>query len=50
MPGLKYTLTYPDAVSVTYVRPDGELYLSYCWEWGKWVCFRSDWMPEGWVF
>jgi hypothetical protein len=50
LPGVLAESKYPDAVTVTYKRPSGVLYLSYCWQWGTWVCFCSDWMPEGWAF
>jgi hypothetical protein len=49
-PPMSYRRTYPDAVTVTYVRPMGTLYLSFCKEQGLLICFSSDWMPTGWVF
>lgn len=49
-PPLVYRWKYPDAVTATYIRPSGTLYLSYCRERGRVVCFRSDWMPAGAVF
>jgi hypothetical protein len=49
-PPVGYRRVYPDAVTVTYVRPTGVLYLSFCEERGQGVCFTSHWIPEGWVF
>jgi hypothetical protein len=49
-PPVSYTRTYPDAVTVAYERPTGTLYLSFCKEEGRLVCFSSDWMPTGCVF
>lgn len=49
-PPVSYQRTYPDAVTATYVRPTGTLYLSFCKVRGRLICFRSDWMPSGWVF
>lgn len=50
VPGVKYRFIYPDAVTATYVRTSGILYLSYCIDCGRLVCFRSDWFPSGTVF
>jgi hypothetical protein len=50
MPPLSYSERYPDAVTMTYRRPTGTLYLSFCLEKGEWVCFSSAWMPTGCVF
>ena len=49
-PPVEYKRRYPDAVTLTYIRPAGILYLSFCRENGRLVCFSSDWLPEGWVF
>ena len=49
-PPIKYQRIYRDAVTVTYTRPTGTHYLSYCRERGTWVCFGSNWMPVGYVF
>src|SRR5262245_36188325 len=49
-PPVSYQRTYTDAITVTYERPTGTLYLSFCKEQGRLVCFSSDWMPTGWVF
>jgi hypothetical protein len=50
IPPLEYQLKYHDAVTLTYARPSGVLYLSFCREGGMLVCFSSDWMPNGWEF
>jgi hypothetical protein len=49
-PPVSYQRAYPDAVTATYERPAGALYLSYCEERGRLVCFSSEWLPAGWVF
>ena len=49
-PPVSYQRTYPDAITATYERSTGTLYLSFCEERGRLVCFRSDWMPTGYVF
>jgi hypothetical protein len=49
-PPVGYRLKYPDAITATYVRPSGVLYLSFCKERGQLVCFSSDWLPQGVVF
>jgi hypothetical protein len=49
-PPISYRLKYPDAITATFVRPSGVLYLSFCREEGRLVCFSSAWMPEGWAF
>lgn len=49
-PPLSYQRTYPEAVTAVYERPAGTLYLSFCEERGRLVCFGSDWLPAGWVF
>ena len=49
-PPISYQRKYPNVITVTYERPTGTLYLSFCKEQGRLVCFRSAWMPAGWVF
>ena len=49
-PPVGYRLRYPDAITATYVRPSGVLYLSFCKERGQLVCFSSDWLPQGVAF
>lgn len=49
-PRVSYRRTYPDAITATYKRPTGILYLSFCKEQGRLLCFSSDWLPEGWEF
>lgn len=49
-PPLQFQHVYHDATTATYVRAGGVLYLSYCVEGGRRVCFTSHWMPEGCVF
>jgi hypothetical protein len=38
------------AVSMDYKRLTGNLYLSFHQVNDEWICFSSDWMPDGWVF
>jgi hypothetical protein len=47
LPSLAYRWKHPGAVTLTYVCPKGALYLSFCRHGRDWVCFSSDWMPEG---
>jgi hypothetical protein len=49
-PAIEIPRTYPDAITATYLRASGILYLSFCREGGQLVCFSSHWMPEGAVF
>jgi hypothetical protein len=49
-PPVFYTSQHDPAITVTYERGGGTLYLSFDQREGEWVCFRSDWMPTGWVF
>lgn len=49
-PPTNYCRVYPDAFTLTYARPTGTLYLSFCEEQGRFVCFSSDWLPTGVVF
>jgi hypothetical protein len=49
-PPVSYRRAYRDAITVTYVRPTGTLYLSFCTEQDRLVCFSSDWLPTGVVF
>jgi hypothetical protein len=49
-PPVRYCRTYPDAITFTYERPTGTLFLSFCREGPKLVCFSSDWLPSGWAF
>jgi hypothetical protein len=48
-PAESYERIYPDAITMTYERKTGTLFLSFCKERGRLVCFRSDWFPVGWV-
>jgi hypothetical protein len=49
-PPASYQRTYPDAITVTYEGQTGTLYLSFCKEQRRFVCFSSDWLPAGWAF
>jgi hypothetical protein len=49
-PPVSYRMMYPDAITATYERATGTLYLSFCKEQGRLVCFSSDWVPTGWMF
>jgi hypothetical protein len=49
-PPVKYRRAYSDAITVVYERPTGILYLSFCKEGSRLVCFSSDWLPAGWAF
>jgi len=49
-PPCEYTKKYDPAITVTYERGGGTLYLSYHEQQGEWVCFSSDRMPNGCVF
>jgi hypothetical protein len=46
----EYARKHDPAVTVIYERGDGTLYVSFEKKNGEWICFRSDWMPTGWVF
>lgn len=50
LPDIEFQRKYPEAITSTYNRESGTLYLSFCKEGGRSVCFCSDWMPAGWVF
>lgn len=47
--GLRSDSEYPDAITATYILPAGILFLSFCEEGGRLVCFTSVWQPDGWV-
>lgn len=50
-PGYEYEKQHDPAITVTYVRGGGTLYLSFERnKQGEWVCFSSHWMPNGAVF
>ncbi len=49
-PPYDYSRQYPDAVTAVYIRPSGTLYLSFCQQEGRSVCFSSCWLPKGWAF
>lgn len=49
-PPLDYRRTYPEAHTHVYTTPAGSLYLSFCQQRGRWVCFAANWLPEGAVF
>jgi hypothetical protein len=42
-----YLQNHKDAISVTYDYSDGKLYLSFEKRGDDWICFSSDWLPEG---
>ena len=46
-PPVNYQRSYPGAFSMTYERPSGTLYLSFCVENGQVVCFGATWLPKG---
>ncbi|HSQ58217.1 MAG TPA: hypothetical protein VLM40_21005, partial [Gemmata sp.] len=46
-PPVHYRMKYPDAVTAIYERPSGALYLAFCWEKDKLVCFSANWVPKG---
>jgi hypothetical protein len=37
---------YPEAHTVRYAAVGGQLYLAYCRQRGKWVCFRALWLAD----
>lgn len=41
---------YPEAHTAVYTQKGGRLYLSFCKQRGRWVCFAAVWQPLGWVF
>ncbi len=49
-PMVEISRKYPDAVTLTYKKPAGILYLCFSIENREWVCFSSTWHPEGWRF
>ncbi len=49
-PSLEYARQHVSAITITYKRPNGVLYLSFEKKGDEWVCFRSNWMPNGCVF
>jgi hypothetical protein len=49
-PRLSKVRTYPEAVTLVYQRASGSLYLSFCCEKGRWVCFSAQWMTKDSVF
>jgi hypothetical protein len=49
-PRLDYAKQHPSAVTLTYRRWTGTLYLSFEQVGGEWRCFSSHWMPDGSVF
>ncbi len=49
-PSLAYAEQHDPAVTLTYVRSTGALYLSFERKGDEWVCFSSCWMPNGWAF
>ena len=42
-----YVTKHDRAVTLIYERSTGRLYLSFDPVGGEWVCFSSDWMPNG---
>jgi hypothetical protein len=49
-PPLSYRRTYPEAYTTLYTCNSGTLYLSFCEQRGRWVCFRANWLPTGSAF
>ena len=49
-PDDRYCKANNPAITFIYERPSGILYLSFKQVNGAWVCFTSDWMPNGCVF
>jgi hypothetical protein len=49
-PPLDYARQHSPAITFTYFRPAGTLYLSFEQVNGEWVCFSSDWLPKGAAF
>jgi hypothetical protein len=47
---VQYTKQHEPAVSMTYVRARGVLYLAFEQKGDYWVCFSSTWMPNGMEF
>jgi hypothetical protein len=50
LPRMRERQAYPEAVTHVYQRPSGRMYLSYCREKGKSVCFSATWLSEGSMF
>jgi len=48
-PDASYAELHSPAISTTYERLSGTLYLSYEQRQGEWVCFDSFWCPNGWT-
>jgi hypothetical protein len=46
-PEVKWTKAHSPAITMTYVRSTGVLYLSFEEADGTWTCFESAWMPDG---
>jgi hypothetical protein len=46
-PPVSYKLEYPGAHTNVYAGPAGSLYLSFCRERGRWVCFSATWLEIG---
>jgi hypothetical protein len=42
-----YVKQHDPAVSCTYTRATGALYISFEQKGGQWVCFSSHWVPNG---
>jgi hypothetical protein len=38
---------YPEAHTLVLVGKGGRLYLSFCQQRGRWVCFSAGWLPDG---
>ena len=50
LPDISYVKQHSPAISATYMRFSGRLFLSFEQRQGEWVCFRSLWCPNGWDF
>jgi hypothetical protein len=49
-PPMSVKRTYPEAFTYVYTSSSGSLYLSFCNQRGRWVCFVASWLPEGAAF
>lgn len=49
-PPLDYANAHSPSITTTYIRFTGTLFLSFEQVDAEWICYCSDWMPNGWVF
>lgn len=47
MPPVEERRTYPEARTRVYVANGGQLYVAFCRQRGKWVCYTAAWLPTG---